>query len=198
MVFVNSMSDLFHKDVPDEYILAVVRVMRTGQLAHLPGADQAIRAAAGPAPDEAAGRRRRAAHLVGRQRREPPPRAAPDRAPASRPRRGCGSCPIEPLLEDLGPIDLGGIAWVIVGGESGHGARPMDPAWVRIDPGPVRGRRRPVLLQAVGRGAQEAAGRELDGQTYDEMPDSLGLPMPELRERQEMIAQVESMVPSLS
>lgn len=37
---------------------------------------------------------------------------------------------IEPLLEDLGEIDLSGIHWVIVGGESGHGARPMEPAWV--------------------------------------------------------------------
>ena len=38
---------------------------------------------------------------------------------------------IEPLLEDLGEIDLSGIHWVIVGGESGHGARPMEVAWVK-------------------------------------------------------------------
>jgi protein gp37 len=38
---------------------------------------------------------------------------------------------LEPLLEDLGTIDLSGIGWVIVGGESGHGSRPMHPAWVR-------------------------------------------------------------------
>jgi protein gp37 len=38
---------------------------------------------------------------------------------------------IEPLLEDLGELDLAGIDWVIVGGESGHGARPMHPEWVR-------------------------------------------------------------------
>ena len=37
---------------------------------------------------------------------------------------------IEPLLEDLGEIDLTGIHWVIVGGESGHGARPLEAAWV--------------------------------------------------------------------
>ena len=54
MVFVNSMSDLFHEDVPDDYIRAVVRVMAAGQLAHLPGADQAVGAAAGPAPDRLA------------------------------------------------------------------------------------------------------------------------------------------------
>ena len=38
---------------------------------------------------------------------------------------------VEPLLEDLGALDLRGIGWVIVGGESGHGARPMNEAWVR-------------------------------------------------------------------
>lgn len=38
---------------------------------------------------------------------------------------------LEPLLEDLGPLNLDGISWVILGGESGHGARPLDPAWVR-------------------------------------------------------------------
>jgi hypothetical protein len=38
---------------------------------------------------------------------------------------------IEPLLEDLGSLDLAGIDWVIVGGESGSGARPMQPGWVR-------------------------------------------------------------------
>ena len=38
---------------------------------------------------------------------------------------------VEPLLEDLGTIDLEGIGWVIVGGESGPGARPMEEAWIR-------------------------------------------------------------------
>jgi protein gp37 len=37
----------------------------------------------------------------------------------------------EPLLEDLGPLDLSGISWAIWGGESGHGARPCDPSWIR-------------------------------------------------------------------
>ena len=61
---------------------------------------------------------RAAAHLVGRQRREPQARPAPDRAPA----RSAGAVrflSVEPLLEDLGNVDLRGIDWVIVGGESG-------------------------------------------------------------------------------
>ena len=65
---------------------------------------------------------------------------------------------VEPLLEDLGRIDLAGIDWVIVGGESGAGARPMDADWVRSRPRPVPGRGRPLLLQAVGRDPQEARG----------------------------------------
>jgi protein gp37 len=52
---------------------------------------------------------------------------------------------IEPLLEDIGKIDLKGIHWVIVGGESGHGARPMNPNWVASKGGCS------VLFQAVGR-----------------------------------------------
>src|SRR4029077_21217279 len=44
---------------------------------------------------------------------------------------GCRFLSVEPLLEDLGKVDFRSINWVIVGGESGPGARPMDPAWVR-------------------------------------------------------------------
>jgi protein gp37 len=44
--------------------------------------------------------------------------------------RKCAFCPLSRFLEDLGRIDLSGINWVIVGGESGPGARPMDKEWV--------------------------------------------------------------------
>ena len=65
---------------------------------------------------------------------------------------------IEPLLEDLGEIDLTGIDWAIVGGESGPGARPMNAEWVRNIRRAVRQRRRSVLLQAVGRHKKEGRG----------------------------------------
>ena len=58
------------------------------------------------------------------QRRGPGARSAPDRPPSSRPRLAVRFLSIEPLLEDLGEINLEGIHWVIVGGESGAGARP--------------------------------------------------------------------------
>ena len=65
---------------------------------------------------------------------------------------------VEPLLEDLGRFSLKGIGWVVVGGESGPGARPMEADWVRYDPRPVRGAGRAVLLQAVGRRFQGQDG----------------------------------------
>ena len=123
-----------------------------------PGADQALRADARPAPRPA--------------RRSPPSCRTSGGASASRtastacrgsstsapPPAGLRMLSVEPLLEDLGALDLAGIGWVIVGGESGPGARPMEPDWVALDPRPVPGRGRPVLLQAVGRRPQ-GAGR---------------------------------------
>ena len=156
MVFVNSMSDLFHRDVPDDYIEAVCRVMAARELAHLPGADQALRADARPARRPARLRGARAAHLVGRERRGPPhglPRVEHLRAAPA----GLRMLSVEPLLEDLGPLELDGIGWVIVGGESGPGARPMEPAWVASIRDQCRGRGRPLLLQAVGRRAQRTS-----------------------------------------
>jgi protein gp37 len=101
---------------------------------------------------------------------------------------------LEPLLEDLGQLDLSGIDWVIVGGESGPGARPMHPEWVRS----IRdqcvaagapfffkqwGEWRPAVLmdgdgdyqyfrdgQGTRKVGKKAAGRLLDGRTWDEMP----------------------------
>ena len=84
MVFVNSMSDLFHRDVPDAYIRRVVDVMLAGRLAHLSGPDQAFGAAPRPAGRPAARRGGGRAHLVGRQRRGPPLRPAAGRAPPAR------------------------------------------------------------------------------------------------------------------
>ena len=118
MIFVNSMSDLFHEGVPDEYISSGRRNNALAQLAHVPGADEAFRAAAGHAARASAGCREGAAHLVGRQRGGPEVRAAADAdlqaAPAA-----VRFLSVEPLLEDLGKLPLKGIYWVIVGGESG-------------------------------------------------------------------------------
>jgi protein gp37 len=104
---------------------------------------------------------------------------------------------IEPLLEDLGAIDLTGIDWVIVGGESGRGARRMEVGWVRSIRDQCIAARvsfffkqwgewcRPDQLPGCNsalpnaadiefdlmRVGKAAAGRELDGRTWDEMPE---------------------------
>ena len=128
-----------------------VRVMETARLAHLPGADQAVRArCANMLRTPLRGRAAPAAHLVGRQRREPQARSAANRAPPRRRRRG-------PL-----PLDRAAAGrprrgrpdrashWVIVGGESGPGRG----RWSRSGCVEIRDQcdasGRPVLLQAVG------------------------------------------------
>ena len=78
---------------------------------------------------------------------------------------------VEPLLEDLGSIDLAGISWVIVGGESGPGARPMKTEWVmsileQCDRAAV-----PFFFKQWGGVRKSRTGRQLNGRTYDEMPD---------------------------
>jgi protein gp37 len=77
---------------------------------------------------------------------------------------------IEPLLEDLGSIDLRGIDWVIVGGESGIGARPMHRHWVVSIRRQCRVLGIPFFFKQWGGFQKSKAGRLLDGRTYDEMP----------------------------
>jgi protein gp37 len=77
---------------------------------------------------------------------------------------------IEPLLEDLGEFDLSGIHWVIVGGESGAGARTLDAAWVRRIRGQCRRFGIPFFFKQWGGVNKGKAGRLLDGRVYDEYP----------------------------
>jgi protein gp37 len=77
---------------------------------------------------------------------------------------------IEPLLEDLGTINLSRIDWVIVGGESGFGARPMLPQWVTSIRSQCREHGVPFFFKQWGGVRKKRTGRLLDGQTYDEMP----------------------------
>ena len=89
---------------------------------------------------------------------------------------------VEPLLEDLGALDLNDIHWVIVGGESGPGARPMKPEWAESV-------RRQCTEQSVAfffkqwggwgadgkRRAKSKNGRLLNGRTWDEMPANVSI-----------------------
>jgi protein gp37 len=77
---------------------------------------------------------------------------------------------IEPLLEDLGLIDLTGISWVIVGGESGPRAREMKASWVRSIREQCLDANVPFFFKQWGGVRKHETGRELDGFTYDELP----------------------------
>lgn len=85
----------------------------------------------------------------------------------------------EPLLEDLGYLDLAGIHWVIVGGESGAGARPMDPCWPEHIQRQCEDADVPFFFKQWGaygadgvRRSKKANGRKLNGKTWNAMPTS--------------------------
>jgi protein gp37 len=77
---------------------------------------------------------------------------------------------IEPLLGPLPRLNLEGIDWVIVGGESGPGARPMDSAWVLGIRDQCRTAGVPFFFKQWGGTRKKKAGRMLEGRTWDEMP----------------------------
>jgi protein gp37 len=77
---------------------------------------------------------------------------------------------LEPLLGALPHLDLAGIDWVIVGGESGPGARPMMREWVLEIRDQCRRARVPFFFKQWGGVVKSKYGRELEGQTWDEMP----------------------------
>jgi protein gp37 len=90
---------------------------------------------------------------------------------------------IEPLLEHLGRPNLRGIHWVIVGGESGPGARPMERQWVDAIRQSGRDARAGFFFKQWGGVQKGKHGRFLDGRTYDEMPVLSTSQMPSRQER---------------
>ena len=182
LVFVNSMSDLFHDGVPDSYVELVASVMgaaewhtyqvltkRSERLLEL---SRSVLAPVG-----------RAQHIwwgVSVEDREYGlPRVEHLRKAPLRVR----FLSIEPLLEDLGAINLDGISWVIVGGESGHGARYMREEWVLSIRDQCARAGVPFFFKQWGGVRKSETGRRLRGRTYDEMPALLRGGMPGPRER---------------
>ncbi len=170
MVFVNSMSDLFHEQVPDEYILAVADVMarapwhifqvltkRAERMAHL--LSTKLRANSfsphiwwGVSVEDRKYGVPRIHHLQ-----------SADAA--------MKFLSIEPLLSDLGELDLRGISWVIVGGESGAGARPMKKDWVLSIRDQCVTAGVPFFFKQWGGTRKAEAGRVLEGQLYSQYPE---------------------------
>ena len=90
---------------------------------------------------------------------------------------------IEPLLEDLGELDLTGIKWVIVGGESGAGARQMNESWVISIKEQCQRRDIPFFFKQWGGIRKKQTGRQLRGRLYDDFPQVVRPAFPNKSER---------------
>jgi protein gp37 len=174
-IFVNSMSDLFHGGVPDEYVEKVCRVM----LAANWHTYQILTKRADRMADLLQGKLRNAARarhiwwgVSVENRRHGLPRI--DQLRRAKP--AVAFLSIEPLLEALGKLDLRGIHWVIVGGESGPGARPISSDWVRSVRDQCQRSRIPFFFKQWGGVRKKENGRRLDGRTYDDFPESTEWP----------------------
>lgn len=170
--FVNSMSDLFHEAVPDEYIERVFQVItktphHTYQILTKRAARMASFFETRKAPKNA---------WLGvsvEDREYGLPRIEHLRGVKASIR----FLSVEPLLEDVGSLDLKDIHWVIVGGESGPRARPMKSEWVQTIQRQCEAQDVAFFFKQWGgwgvdgkRRAKAANGRVLNGRTWDEMP----------------------------
>jgi len=178
LVFVNSMSDLFHEDVPDEYIEMVCRVMTTAKWHTF----QVLTKRSARLRDLLRGRLRFAAEqehiwwgVSVEDRKYGLPRISHLQAAPARVR----FLSIEPLVEYLGDFDLSRIAWAIVGGESGPGARPMREEWVVSIRDLCAEARVPFFFKQWGGVRKKRNGRSLQGRTYDEYPTRVSMQIPE-------------------
>ena len=162
--FVNSMSDLFHEDVPAQFIDAVFATMTAATRHEFQVLTKRARRLPLIAPSlswtanvwlgvsiENKTYAWRADYL-----REVP--------------AAVRFLSVEPLIGPAGQLDLDGIDWVIVGGESGPGARPMHPDWARDVRDQCRAAGVAFFFKQWGGVNKKAAGRLLDGRTWDEFP----------------------------
>ena len=163
-VFVNSMSDLFHDDVPDEFLTRVFEVMRRASWHTFQVLTKRAERLAdfGTAfdwpPNVWMG--------VSVETRKYLHRLDCLRQTGAKIRFAS----FEPLLESLGPVDLHGIQWAIVGGESGPGARRMEPDWGLELRDQCVAAGVAFFFKQWGGPNKKKAGRLLEGRTWDEVP----------------------------
>lgn len=168
MIFVNSMSDLFHKEIPEAFVSKVFDTMEQAdwhtfqvltKRSSIMRAFLRRRYGDGRGPThiwcgvsvEDGSRASRVRHL----------QAAP---------AGTRFLSIEPLIGPVGALDLEGIDWVIVGGESGPRARPMDPEWVREIRDQCVSAGVAFFFKQWGGFRPKSGGRNLDGREWSEFP----------------------------
>ena len=164
-IFVNSMSDLFHEKVPLSFIRKVFRTMKRAEWHTFQVLTKRAErlAAVGPKLDWPSNvwigvSVETAKYLYRIDMLRDIPGAV-------------RFLSLEPLLGSLGRLNLTGIDWVIVGGESGPRARPLDPEWVRATRDQCLGAGVPFFFKQWGGVQKKKAGRVLDGRTWDELPD---------------------------
>jgi protein gp37 len=167
IIFVNSMSDLFHKDVPEEFILAVFHTMNRAHwhqfqiLTKRPERVLAMNKKINWTPNIWMGTSVESNEYV-------------DRIDVLRKTSAkIKFLSLEPLLSALPTLNLKKIDWVIVGGESGPKARPMKPEWVLEIKRQCRRAVVPFFFKQWGGKNKKQAGRILNGRTWDEMPRTL-------------------------
>ncbi len=169
MIFVNSMSDLFHESVPHDYIIAIARVMVTAKwhtYQVLTKRAARLRELLNSTLEFAAWQ----PHIWWGVSVEDRQYGIPRIDELRKANAAVRFLSVEPLLEDVGRLNLDGIHWVIVGGESGPGARPMKRGWVLSVRDQCRSARVPFFFKQWGGVRKAAMGRKLDGRTYDEFP----------------------------
>lgn len=194
-VFVNSMSDLFQDAVPDDYITAVAEVMVRANWHTY----QVLTKRADRLQDLLMTKLSRAGHsnhiwwgVSVEDKKYGVPRIK---------RLQCSPAAvrflsIEPLIEDLGRLDLSGIDWVIVGGESGAGARPMLESWVTSIKNQCEVNRTLFFFKQWGGVRKSKTGRSLHGRTHDDMPSRYPRPVPSRSTRERMLTEISQHVPN--
>ncbi len=164
LVFVNSMSDLFHKSVPPEFIKSVFDIMNQSPqhtfqvLTKRPDRVNQLNDSLNWTPNIWLGVSIESQRWLNRIEKLKKSSAQ------------IKFLSLEPLLEQLPDLSLVDIDWVIVGGESGPGARPLEPAWVKAIRDTCVQSSVPFFFKQWGGVFKKRHGRILDGRTWDEMP----------------------------
>jgi protein gp37 len=164
IIFVNSMSDLFHEKIPDDFIARIFDIMnrafwhrfqiltkRSDRLSRMsPALPWADNIWMGVTVED-----RKCAFRIEHLRKT---------------RASIKFISMEPLLEPMAELDLMGIDWIIVGGESGPGARPLNEDWVMDIKGKCQTSNIPFFFKQWGGVNKKKSGRLLEGRLWNQMP----------------------------